>query len=261
MASLPRYVWDDRIELLLPAALTASTTKTDFPTANVQDRREFSKWKADGAGGQWFRVDMGASVQVKAMGIAGHNFNTLVIPNITLTADDVGGAGHPLVNTIVAAFTPATDRAIVKFFDDTYRYWELTLPAGSGNEPEMGVFFLAGDFLEWENSPNSPIDPDHQVVDATDMLGGDGHLLGSVTNFVLREFGITYENLTHSFVQNTFWPFNNTNGRKPFFALWDPTNRPDEVSFVRMKNKDVSAVYQEVWQTVAMQLSGVFDDQ
>jgi hypothetical protein len=257
----PRFIWEDRIENLAAAAITASTSATGYPASNVKDRREYTQWESGVAGGaEWLMFDFGAPVQVKALGIAGHNLNSAGATNITLNADNAG-AGHPLANNIVAAFSPPNDRALANFFTNTYRYWELYFPAVVSKPLQIGVVFLAVDYLQFENLVTFPFDPDRQVGHYAEKIGDSGHLLGVLEMFKERVFTINIPFQSQAWTANSFWPFINTNGRKPFFFAFDYVNRPAEVSYVRITSSDITAPYNQVWRSTTLELSGLFDAQ
>lgn len=257
--AFPRFIWNDRVEALASGSITSSSAATDYPDDNVKDRREYTQWKPTGAAPYWIMFDFGAPVQVQALGLAGHSLGSNACLNITLNADNAG-AGHPLANNIVPAFSPSNDRAIAKFFNSSYRYWELYIPNATA-APEIGVLFLAADYLQWPNPVESPFDGDAVKSYHVTAVGDSGHLLGTIQKFKQRMLNITFNYLTPTWVQTYFWPFFNSNGYKPFFFVWDYDNRPDEISYVRMSNNQVTAPREGVFQGISLDLTGLWDAQ
>jgi len=258
-----QFIWDDFIGLLGSGDITSSTPVTGFPAVNVKDRREYTQFSPDVAGSSsaWIRFDLGSAKNIKALAIAGHNLGSSGATNVILSADNVGGAGHPLTNTIVPAFSPTNDRAIVKTVDDTYRYWELGFTTGPSIDALLGVIFLTSDYLEFPNPPNSPIDPDAVESTYSAQVGERGHLLGIIQKFKQRVFGMTFAALEQSWVENYWWPFFNANGHSPFFIVWDPNYKPDEVSYVRIASNAITSPYGGVWRSLTLQFTGLFDAQ
>lgn len=260
-AGYPRFVYDSRLEALTPAAFTASSSALGFPSANVKDRREFVSFKTSTTGVQWIRFDLGSALSVGALAIAGHNLGSQGVTGVNLTADNAGAA-HPLTNTIISSFNPTNDRAIVKFFTPvSYRYWELGMTVPGGTNAEIGVIFLSQSYLEFTSLVQNGFDPDRQRGYFSSPVGDAGHLIGIVERFKQREFDVEFDNIEPSWVENNYWPFINTNGRKPFFFVWDWINRPDEISYVRIISERISAPYEDVWQSITLEFTGLFDAQ
>jgi len=258
--SLPIMVWENRIDLIDPTSdITSIGNATGQLDDFVADRREYLQWASGNvAGTDWIRFDLGSPLRVQALGIAGHTIFSSGSSAVRLTADNVGAVGHPLTNVIVPQFNPLSDRAIVKIFDSTYQYWELDFACGAA-PTFIGVVFLAPAYLTWEMLPESPFDPDHQVLRGAAQTGSEGNLLGILDEYKLRQFDVSFKFLSPAFIENTFWPFFNTNGRTPLFFVLDPANRPDEASYVRILNDDVTTPFDQNWREVSLQLGGLFD--
>ena len=260
-AGYPRFIYDSRLEVLAPAAFTSSSAATGFPPANIKDRREFVTFKTSATGAQWIRIDLGSALSIGALAIAGHNLGSQAVTGVNLTADNAG-AGHPLANTIVAGFNPTTDRAIAKFFTPvSYRYWEIGMTVPGGAVAEIGVIFLSPGYLEFTSLVQNGFDPDRQRGYFASPVGDAGHLLGVVERFKQREFELDFDNIDPTWIKNNYWPFINGNGRKPLFFVWDWINRADEVSYVRIVSDRISSPYEDVWQSVSLEMSGLFDAQ
>lgn len=255
----PRFIYDNSlVEALAPAAITTSAVDSGYSEDNVAERREFINYRNSTTGAGWIRFDFGAPVQIKALGIAGHKFNSQGITGVNLSADNAG-ASHPLANTIVSSFTPGSDRALARFFDATYQYWELGFTVPASAYAEIGVIFLAASFLEFENLPRAPFAPDRERAQLTETIGDEGHLLGVVTKFRERLVTLSFNNVDPTWVDNNFWPFIDNNSRRPFFFIWDEDTRPNEVSYVRLVDEEVRAPYDQVWRSITLNLKGLFD--
>lgn len=256
----PRFIYNNSlVEALLLADITAAAVDAGFSPYNVKDRREFITYKTSATGAGWLRFDFGSAVSISALALAGHTLATQGVTGVALTADNAGAA-HPLTNSIVPSFNPATDRALAKYFTPaSFRYWEISFTVPASAYAEVGVVFLAPDYLEWENLVNAPFDPDRTDSYFTETIGDAGHLLGIVRKFEERKIPISFNALTPAWVDANFWPFMDTNGRRPFFFSWDADTRPTEVSYVRIIDKDVTAPYSDVWRAVSLTLKGLFD--
>ena len=255
----PRFIYDNSlVEALAPASITTSAVDSGYSEDNVKDRREFINYRNSTTGAGWLRFDFGTPVNIKALGIAGHKFNSQGITGVSLSADNAG-ASHPLANTIVSGFTPSSDRALARFFDSTYQYWELGFTVPASAYAEVGVIFLAPDFLQFENLPRSPFDPDRERAYFTETIGDAGHLLGVVNKFRERNVTLAFRNVAPAWVDVNYWPFIDTNSRRPFFFVWDEDTRPNEVSYVRLIDQDVSAPYNDVWRSINLNVKGLFD--
>jgi len=175
---------------------------------------------------------------VIAMGIAGHDMYDQGCENVRLDAS-VGGVGW---ETVVSAFTPSNNRAILKLLTDAAeRYYRLIIPTGYTSPPGIGAFFL-GDYLEFPTWCYGDFDPDRQNVVYEENRSMTGQLIGTSERYRDRDIVLTFDRLGLTWVQNNliddFWE--NARG-KPVFLWWDRTNHASAIYYLLFAPKRLEA--------------------
>lgn len=243
----PIIIHDNVLE---DATLTASSEEVGYPVENIINRREFIQFQGVGLGNIVINADLGVSPPaVRAVAVSGH---TLGSEGATFEAE---WSDDDITYNSVGSESPTTDSPFAILFNSaTHRYWHFTI-SGHSAAPFVGVVFL-GDYLQFDDPPDSPVDPDKTEEEWDESVGGEGHLLGAVTRFTTRVLELTFGYVLRTFITSTWKPFWESIGRNPFFILWAPDSFPDVVYYMRITS-EYSAPFTENFCTLRFTAKGL----
>lgn len=125
------------------ATITSSSEETNLPDDNVVDAFVSKVWRATGDSSEWIKFDLGSAVNIKMVGLFNHNLSSGATVKLQANATDVWTSPSYDVTLTWNAYK------IVKFLDETYRWWRITFADGSNpdNYIEVGRI-VGGDYLE-----------------------------------------------------------------------------------------------------------------
>jgi len=249
--SKPRILY---LNLCAGKTVTASATDSGYPAVNTTNWKEYELWKASGANTYTLELDYGANVAATALALAGHNGYTCGA-RFKLEGKVDGGGGYV---SVLGYETFANNFTLARFFDSvSYRYWKLTIDnnGGANFAPQVGIYYI-GTYLEMEQKPETPLDPDATQDVGNVENSGSGYLLGSVLDHSLREQSWQFKYLTQSWILNTWIPFINSYRNQPFFFAWDVGSHPNEVYLMRFKDTRFGAPYEIFFRNLSFSLTG-----
>jgi len=249
----PKILYDNLLE---GASLTATDpdSETQYDVDNIVDLRPYTLHRFGAAGTKYITADYGEAVSADALGIVGHNLGTA-----EATVSVESSANNSDWTERLAGFQPANDTALMKEFTSaSARYWRIKIVTASVTV-QIGVALL-GEVLTFERWPRSGLDPDALKIKASSQTSKTGNMLGATLGYVSREFSLKFQNLTPSWVSNTFVPAWDAHLEllKPFLLAWDITNHATEVYFVRLPDNATRAMpYDPVRRSLSLKLVGV----
>lgn len=136
-----RIIYNNLIDTLVPAAITASSEYSTYYIENVQDQRLTTKWISDSTTTQTVIFDLGSTVATSIYAIAGHALNTGVAVTV-VGNDDIATSGGALVwvttgQSSVQTIVYNSEIMLTFVAPITNRYWKftfanLTVPAEIG---------------------------------------------------------------------------------------------------------------------------------
>lgn len=215
---------------LLDGTPAATDTADGYDVLNLRDLKTFTKWKAASPGQKYITVDCGTAKSADSLGIVGHNLFTAQAQVTVDTSPD----GVAWTNRL-AAFSPSTDRALLKYFPAvSARWWRVGI--GSASETPAMAVLLLGTRIAFPYPPDAPFVPAEESIEAEANRSKTGHVLGTVVRFKPYRIRARWSNLPRSFVEGTFLPFweQYASNLHPFLWAWDLDRYPDDVRFVRV---------------------------
>ena len=229
--SKPIILAENIYELGTPTA-TDTDTDTDYSALHIKDRRTYTCWKAASAGTKYLTINAGSAVTADALGIIGHNLATVAAAVSVECSSDNFSAD---TTEALAAFTPATDKAILKIFTSKEKqYWRITL-AGCTAAPMVAVVFL-GDRVTFPRYPSGNFDPFPEEIVSESNRGKTGHLLGSVIRYISAKISVSFRQILPAWIESDFRPLwdDYLSQLYPVFWAWEVTNHPSDVYFVKV---------------------------
>lgn len=217
--SNPIILAENIIELGTPAA---TDTASGYDVANITDRRPYTYWQANAAGTKYVTVDCGVATTADAIGFVGHNFYT-ASAQVSVECSDDNFAAETI--EALAAFTPASDRAVLKVFTPkNKRYWRIKMVTAAV-AAKIGVVLL-GDRVTFNTAPVAPFDPFPESVIAETARAKSGHIIASAKRYVSSRIVAEFRGVLDSWITGTFKPLWDTYLAElyPFFWAWDLTN-------------------------------------
>ena len=227
----PILLFDNRFDDGTP---TATSEATGFPIENAFDLREYMFWKATDNATQYLTIDCASAKSADALGIMGHNLNT-VGATVSVEYSTTGAWGGEEVEAL-AGFEPTDDTALLKVFTTAEkRYWRVKI-AGSSAAPYIGVLILGERLTMEKYISGGSFDPQPERPVSETVINDAGHHLGTVLDRTEIVINASWRNLIPAWVDSTFRPAwdDYLSQLKPFFWAWDITNHADEVHFVRL---------------------------
>lgn len=257
MNSKPIIAWDNLVAGD-DVVLTALTTESGYRVEYLDDWRGYYRWKGTGTSTGWVKVDAGNgnTIRPTCLGLAFHDLFTQGAANLTLEWSDNDSSW----TEAVAAFTPASDEPLLKFFTTAaaHRYWRLNIPSGYTAAPYLGVLFL-GTYLTLPRYFQDGFDPDSEKVEDQEFVSREGNLLGVVEYYRPFEMRCEMRRLTDSWCTGTWKPFLRAHGHNPFFFIYDKTNHPLDVRLARLEDPSISMPFEGNWRKVELTLVGAIE--
>lgn len=223
----------DQIADLSGAVTTASSTAaasgtTTFDAANAVDGLTYDYWQAAAAGAQWLKIALTASAPVDFLGLAAHDLGSRVASVLLEGSQD-----NAAWTTILAAFTPANDKPLLKLLPAvvSYRYYRVTFTPGNGIQ-KIGALMLgrATPLQRGVRVGHKPA-PFARNVEYTTTQAEGGNFLGRSVLRVSNDIDIALTHITDAWYREKLEVFALKSETKPWFFMWDKWRRPDEVFF------------------------------
>lgn len=214
---------------ILPAAtLSCSSTAPGFELQHIADTRTYTWWGAAYSGTSIINISCSSAQAADCLGIIGHNLYSGGI-TVALDRSDDG------VNwtAVIAAFTPASDRALLKrFTEDTALHWRLVLVGAT--LPMLAVVSL-GQCLQFPFPPESPFTPKTVKTEQDTQISKVGNPLGTVISHYAVTVEPEFKHVARSWALEAFGPFWQAYGRTRalHFWGWDLDTYPDDVLYLR----------------------------
>ncbi|MCP4601650.1 MAG: hypothetical protein GY847_14245 [Proteobacteria bacterium] len=244
MATLSRILYNN---LTAAATVTASAADSGYPDDNIQDWRPYIRWHASGANTYNIVIDMGSATACTCFALSGHTLNTAGA-RYQLDAHSADAWVGAETN-IVAYTTPSDDKTLADFFSSqSFRYWRILIDNNGGAvfDIQLGIAFL-GTYLEMPEGVQTPFDPDRQTNKTSRMRGETGQLLGVVTDWTSRNISVTHKFLTPTWTTDTWLPYWEAYGDKPFFYVWDYASHGSQVFLVAYENAEMTIPYDGIY--------------
>lgn len=222
---------------LLTATLTVNGTYSGYDKDNMLDYRPYTYWKAAAAGSNWIKGYWASAVAVDTVAICGHNlYSTGCTIYVDHSADNSNW-------TNVEDLVVTSDDAIVLSFNSvTKEYWRLRIENSVG-VPYIGVLMF-GSKLSFEYPPDAPLAPKTVKLMSEAAMSEGGNFLGANVKFNDVEIVHTFtDKVTSTWYSTYFEPFMAGHAEllKPFFYVWDLTNKPNDIYYCRLKPDNVRA--------------------
>lgn len=222
--------------LVTTAGITATTSDTSFPIANVANPATHLKWKSGvNTGNEAIEISFGgASVTLDYVAIAKHNFGTIGL-QLTLEGTTDTTAPYTGYSTILSATTLTNDLPlIIQFTPATYGAIKITLSSASDTFREAAVIYT-GSLLTFERSVR--VDTEHtpinlgRNVDVINGMSESGQFIGRI---IRKEFFNTkaeFSYFTNAWYRASFDPFVVAAKETPFFWAWAPNTYPTDTGY------------------------------
>lgn len=237
---------------------TATDTAANYNVLNVRDGKTFTSWKAASSGTKYITVDCGTAMSADSLGIAAHNlFTADADVSVESSANGTDWTER------LAAFTPTSDRALLKTFNSaSARYWRLKIVTAS--VASQIAIAMIGARIDFPYPPDAPFAPVRMSVEGEISTSKAGVMLGYLVRYKPVSIKARFTNIGRTFVDNTFYPFWRDWASElfPFFWVWDITPYPFDVRFVRLSEKssyEAQVSVLSVYDSIELDMEGVAD--
>lgn len=259
MNSYPLMAWQNWLGADPGPTITHSPDADGYPFANLSDWRDYTSWRSSESGELEVKLDAwplpGHVMTVDTLALAGHNLAAAGVTGLALSWSDDDASYSPCF----PAFTPQSDRVFLKNFSAlTKRYFKLTIPSGYTEPPSIGILFI-GRATVIPGYPEPGFDPDAQSAQTAAELSRTGRVLGAAERYRRRQITAAFSRLPADFFTESFLPFWEQHGPKPWFFAWDPAGHPDEAYLVRLAEPKFEAPYDQAFRSLSLSLEGLVE--
>ena len=227
MATVQQYIGYD--DVVTYDNISADSEQATYPVTNLSNPATNVLWKSDSAAEQYVTIDLTTPRPCDYIGIVGHNFGTASC-DVEVEAQTASGGAW---STVVAEFTPDTDRLIFRTFASASYYGiRLKLTPGGSVTPQAAVIY-AGQIMLMQRGiyvGHTPIVYGRDV-DVKSGFSESGAFLGRIVGATTYRTGVAIKNITPGWYRSTFEPFLLDCIDKPFFYAWRIDDYSDEVGF------------------------------
>jgi hypothetical protein len=235
-----RMLWDNR--WLDAATLTATTSATGYPVANLQDLFRSRKWRSTSITGQTISIDFGASKIFNSIALIDHNLS--VTATIRIKASDTLG-GNDLLDLNIPAWIPIIGFGEAGYDDwgfggkllEADRSWYAPNPIRIVYREDM-VKYGVGNLYGGGTTYGQPVEDAGQIrvtarymtLTFTDDNNPDGYIeLGRLFVGQYTDFGFNFQSIAHGFVDDS--EISRSLGGQAWITKQIPLRRTIELTF------------------------------
>lgn len=247
----PIFLFDNRFSDGVPVA---SSTDEGYNVLHIRDYRVYTFWQAAAAGTNSIGVDCGVAKSADCLGIISHNLFTAGAQVSVESSTD-----NATWTTRLAAFMPSSNKAILRLFDAaSARYWRVTIVNSGTIKPKIAVLMLGNRFV-FERYLFGEFNPTPERIESRSGVGKRGYLFGRTIEHVRYEFRLSWQNLTDTWVRNTFMPAwdNHISLGKPVFFAVDIDRFPNDIYYLALADGfALNAPYNPVRRNLELEMVG-----
>lgn len=224
---LPTILYNN---LMATGTLSASSSATDYPVANIISEATTEYWKPTTIPA-WVKVDKGSNTPIDCFAIIGHTLGS------TNSVVRLQGSDDNSTWTLIQEIIPDDDSAIFGLFKSvSYRYYRIYVPS-STSVPFISVAMLGNRFT-FPYGVMAPYTPTwacktYQLLTATTV---GGQFLGNRIQYTGGETKINLVAVETEFAMGDLEPFRD-HYNKGFAFVWamSPVNYNTDVAYVWRK--------------------------
>lgn len=221
--------YDNRVTI---SNISADSEQAAFPASNMAHPETTNRWKSNDASTvQYVTVTLGGS-NVDYIGFAGHNFGSGACALVIQGQIAQGGAWTDLV----ASFSPANDKPILKTFTSASYYAVRLMITPAGTKPVLAVLYV-GQIMQLPRNiyvGHTPI-PYGRTVEAVSGFSESGQFLGRIIRGTTYQSSVSIKNITPTWYRQTFEAFVAAAISAPFFYAWRLTDYAQEIGYCWIK--------------------------
>jgi len=205
--------------------ITSSSEVSGLPDDNAVDDFVAKKWRTETDTGEWIKFDLSSEKKITMVAIFGHNLT--------------GGATIKIEANSSDSWSPSWDppgysqamtwneKAIVKFLDQTYQWWRITLEDGSNPDEHLEIGRIcAGEYVEPDVNVNQEVQK--KLIDPSVIQESAGRQGYAVEKEVYRTFDIGFTGIARAQQDQLATIFEAVKTINMLVFALDPDNYPEE---------------------------------
>lgn len=207
------------------ATVTASSDASSGLTgANVVDDMVSKPWRSTGDTSEQLVFDLGAAVQIKAIGL--HVFNLTSAATVKVQANATNSWGSPTLDDTVAIVTDADSGVLERLVwtgNQTLRYWRIDIAdaANPNGYVQIGRV-IGGDY--WTPTVNFANGYRPTVVDPSEGKAAPGRQAFWSQRKRFRRAAVTFPEIDRTDFEKWQAVFTKVGNSKPLLLMVDPTD-------------------------------------
>lgn len=222
----PLFGWRNQVSV---SNIVADSATTGGPATNLANPATSLLWVSSSTAEQLVTVtDLVGEIDY--VGIARHNFGST---GIAISVEAITADSAPNYVEVLPAQLPADDSPLVlRFARDFYSAVRVRL-APDATAPQMAVLFI-GKLLAIAPGLRPGFTPISEArnINLVSGLSESGEHLGAIVVGASLESSAEFEDIDPDFYAADVRPFvRGASAGDPFFFVWDPLTRPDDVAF------------------------------
>ena len=132
--------------------ITSSSEVSGLVDDNAVDDFVARKWRTETDTGEWIKFDLSSGKKITMVAIFGHNLTSGA--TVTLQANEDDSWEEPLYSQAMTW----NEKALVKFLDEEYQWWRITLEDGSNPDEYIEIGRIcAGEYVEPDVNVNQEV--------------------------------------------------------------------------------------------------------
>ena len=201
------------------ATISSSSEVSGLPDDNVVDDFVAKVWRTTADTGQWIKFDLGSALKITQVSLFGHNLTSGA--TITLQANSSDSWGAPAYSQAMTW----DDKVIIKFIDQTYRWWRITFEDGSNPDTYIEVGRIcAGEYIEPDVNVNQEVQK--KIIDPSTRTETEGRQGYTIEKPEYRVFSVYFSDIDRTQQDQLETLFRAVKTINPLVFALDPDNHP-----------------------------------
>ncbi len=199
--------------------ITSSSEVTGLPDDNAVHAFVARVWRTTGDTSEWIKFDMGSAKKITMVAIFGHNLTSGA--TVTVEANSSDSWTTPAYTATITW----NERVLVKFLDQTYRWWRITFADAANPDGYIEIGRIcAGEYVEPDVNVTEEVSK--RVVDPSTRRESEGRQVYTVEKNEYRVYGVRFTGISRTQQSQLETMFRSVKTIRPLVFALDPDNYP-----------------------------------
>ena len=201
------------------ATITSSSEVTGLPDDNAVQAFVARVWRTTGDTAEWIKFDLGSAKKITMVAIFGHNLTSGA--TVTIEAHTSDSWTTPAYSATITWHA----QALVKFLDQTYRWWRITFADAANTDGYIEIGRIcAGEYVEPD--VNVSEDVTRTVADPSNAEEAEGRQGWYYEKPQYRTMAVKFTGIARAQQDQLETMFEEVGNTRPLVFALDPDNYP-----------------------------------